>query len=130
MSYFDYEKNPYGIDKNAHYFVPLHPLEGILGLIYYTSSNSPEVFVECEIVEDEYKVDDGYKVKLRSLSPWFGSRTFYQQDFISFLESGRGFPIFKKESESEHVEYYSEREYLTDNVYVVLEGSQIVGGNN
>ena len=32
MSYFDYEKNPYGIDKNAHYFIPLHPLEGIPGL--------------------------------------------------------------------------------------------------
>lgn len=123
MPYFDWEKNPYGIDKNAHYFVSMHPLEDAFGLIYYTSSDSPEVFVECEIVEDEYKVDDGYKVKLRSLSPYFGSETFYQNDFISLLKSGH---IFKKESESDHVEYYSEREYLTDNVYVVLEGSQIV----
>lgn len=130
MSYFDCEKNPYGIDKNAHYFVPMRPLEGIPGLIYYTSLNSPQVFAECEIIEDNYKVDDGYKVELRSLNPCFGSRTFYQSDFISLLEHGKMFPIFKKESENEHVEYYSEREYLTNNVYVVLEGSQIVGGNN
>lgn len=126
MFYFDREKNPYNIDKNAHYFVPMHPLEGLFG-VFWTSSDTPEVFVECEIVEDRYKVDDGYKVTLHALDHRFGSETFYQGDFISLLENGHMFPVFKKENENEHVEYYSEREYLTDNVYVVLEGSQIVG---
>ena len=125
MSYFDREKNPYGIDKNAHYFVPLHPLEGCFG-VSFTSSNTPEILVECKINEDRYKVDDGYKVTLESLDPRFGTETFYQSDFYDCLYRNSNHKIFKKNSDNEHVEYYSEREYLTDNVYLVLVGTQIV----
>lgn len=57
----------YNIDKSAHYFVLMHPLESVLGLMFYTSSNTREKWVECEVVEERYKVEDEYKVELRSI---------------------------------------------------------------
>jgi hypothetical protein len=94
-------ENYYNIDKTAHYFVLMHPLEGIPGFITFTSSNSREKWVECKIVEDRYKVDDHYKVELQSIEPGYGSRVFYQMDFNQSLESGY---IVKKTSNKQHVE--------------------------
>ena len=81
------------IDKKAHYFTLLHPLEGVIipgmGLsITYTSSNTREKWVECEIVEDRHKVEDGYKVDLQSVEPGYGRDSFYLDTFLSFLEKG------------------------------------------
>ena len=59
------------IDRNAHYFLLMHPLEGVAipgyGAIVYTSSTTREKWVECEIVEERYKLEEGYKVELRSV---------------------------------------------------------------
>ena len=95
------KKNRYGIDKDAHYFILMHPLENCLGIIFYTSSNTREKWVECEVVEEYYKVDDGYKVELRSIELGYGKETFYQCDFASLMKSGM---IVKKDREDMHVE--------------------------
>lgn len=94
----------YNIDKSAHYFVLMHPLESVLGLMFYTSSNTREKWVECEVVEERYKVEDEYKVELRSIEPGYGKETFYQCDFNSLLQSGL---IVKKTSDDQHVEEIS-----------------------
>lgn len=110
------EANFYNIDKNAHYFVLMHPLEGF-GFFAFTSSSTREKWVECKIVEDRYKVDDGYKVTLKSIEDGYGWEHFYQSDFKSMLRTGSG--IVKKESAKQHVEEVFFVEPLTAAAYLV-----------
>lgn len=113
----------YDIDKGSHYFVLMHPLENVLGLVFYTSSNTREKWVECEVVEERYKVEDGYKVELRSIEPGYGKETFYQCDFNSLMQHGS---IVKKTREDQHVEEISWIEplcgtaNLVTNAYVIV----------
>ena len=102
------------IDKNAHYFVLLHPLEGLLDTPFvYTSSSTRERWVECVIVEDQYSLDFGYKVELVSIEPGYGHALFYVDDFIRDLE--RNIRVVKKEQNMECVEE-KWLEPLTENV--------------
>lgn len=116
-------KNAYGIDKTKHYFVPMHPVESIFG-ISFTTSSSEERLVECEIVEERYKVEDNYKVTLKSIEPGYGYEHFYQLDFKSLLASG---VIIEKTKDSQHVEKITLREplygeaYIEHDVYVIKE---------
>lgn len=41
--------NYYNIDTSAHYFVPMRPLQRVLGFFSFTSSSDPEHFIECEV---------------------------------------------------------------------------------
>ncbi len=54
------------IDKNSHYFLLMHPLEHeniIPGIVLtYTVPGSRAKWVECEIVEDKYKIDEVIKL--------------------------------------------------------------------
>lgn len=87
------------IDKTAHYYFLMHPLEGVMtpyGSIIYTSSTTREKWVEC-VIEDENE----YRVSLRSIEPGYGMRKFYREDFESFLQRGQ---IVKKEPGMECVE--------------------------
>lgn len=105
------------IDRNAHYFILMHPLEGfdIDGISFrYVSNRTREKWVECEIVEDRYKLEDGYKIDLKSIEPGYGRESFYIDDFIQFLNNYR---VFKKEPNMECVEETWD-EPLTDNVHV------------
>ena len=74
------------IDKNAHYFTLMHPLEAFMipgyGAIVMTSSDSREKWVECVVVE------------LRSIEEGYGKEEFYIEDFISLEKLGY---IVKKE---------------------------------
>ncbi len=102
------------IDKDAHYFVLLHPLEGIPGTPFvYTSSTTREKWVECVIVEDQYSLDMGYKVELVSIEPGYGHALIYIDDFIKDLD--RNIRVVKKEPNMECVEE-KWLEPLTDNV--------------
>ena len=107
------------IDRDAHYFVLMHPLEGVAipgyGAIVYTSSNTREKWVECEIVEERYKLSDGYKIELRSIEDGYGKESFYIEDFLSALQSCNH--IVKKEPDMECVEIEWE-EPLTPTVNV------------
>lgn len=79
--------NKYNIDTEAHYFILMHPLEGF-GPIVFTSNLTREKWVECQITESRYKIDNGYKVELMSLEEGYGKRSFYIEDFISLLNEG------------------------------------------
>lgn len=112
------------IDKTKHYFILMHPLENFYGLIYFTSSCTREKWVECEIVEDIYKVADGYKVTLQSVEQGYGRRSFYQEDFEKLLRDGY---ILEKTSDNQYVkeitwiEPLSSITYLKHSAYIVTE---------
>ena len=50
--------------------------------IVYKSNGTREKWVECEIVEERYKLDQGYKIELRALDEKYGKETFYIEDFL------------------------------------------------
>lgn len=90
-----------GIDK-VHFFVPMRPLNGFMGVCFTTSSN-PEYFTECYIDESQYKVKDKYKITLRAINPTFGYNHYYICDLLSLIKSGC---IFIKRSETDRVEQF------------------------
>lgn len=105
------------IDKSAHYFILMHPLEVFMvptfGAVVFTSSNTREKWVECIIDEsDGYKIEDGYNVVLRSVEPGYGKKSYDQLTFVSLLREGH---IVKKEPDMECVEE-KWSEPLTNNV--------------
>ena len=111
--------NEYNIDKNAHYFACMRPIQTCFGFISFTSSTDREKWVECEIDESRYKVDNGYKVTLRSIEEGYGRENYYQSDFKSLVKSGH---IIKKTSSTQHAELDKTYIPLTNNVYLVAEG--------
>ncbi len=107
------------VDRDAHYFVLMHPLEGIYipgyFSVFYTSNTTREKWVECVIVEENFRVDDGYKIELRSIEPGYGKETFYLDDFLKDLKNN--YRIVKKEPNMECVEEVW-NEPLTQNVFL------------
>lgn len=116
-------RNYYGINKNHHYFILMHPLESAFGIIFWTSSNTRKKWVECEIIEDNYKVDDNYKVQLRSIESGYGNETYYQSDFEQLLKEGF---IIEKTREDQHVEEIKWFEHLCGSAYLVTSGYVVV----
>ena len=120
--------NYYNIDKNAHYFILTRPLDyfPLLGMFIGKSYGFgyPEIWAEFEVVEEQYKVDDGYKIELRAIDPIYGKETFYQCDFESMVESGKN--IIKKTSDKQHVEEITWMEPLWENVRTVHVASVVV----
>lgn len=112
----------YGIDKTAHYFMevmrkgPVFP-----GLPFCLCDVDDTDWVECEIVEDRYRVDEGYKVTLRPIDTNFAHRDFYQDDFISLMESGH---IVKKEP-STNIEHIKFAEPIGRGMFVVTEANLV-----
>ena len=117
----------YNIDRDAHYFILTRPRE-ILPFIGWSCKSygpgCPEVWAEFKVVEEEYKIDDGYKIELRAIDPLYGKETFYQCDFESMVESGNC--IIKKTSEKQHVEEVTWMEPLWGNVRTVHTASVLV----
>lgn len=122
------EKNIYNIDKNAHYFVLMHPLEKIvvpyMGFaVCFKSSDSREKWVECVVVEDRYKVDDNYKITLKAIDENYGSETFYQMDFKTALKCG---DIVKKTDNNWHIEEEIWYTPLCGAAYIVTSAYKVV----
>ncbi len=120
------------IDKNAHYFLLMHPLEyfvipGLNFVCWYKSSSTREKWVECEIVEENYKLVDEYKIELRSIEEGYGKETFYVDDFISHVNNGY---IVKKTSPDMHcveehwIEPLTSNTYLHHSAYVLKKGKR------
>ena len=118
--------NYYNIDTNAHYFVPMRPVSRIPGFISFTSSNSPEYFVECEVQPYEIEGLD-YKCYLVPVNEEykynFGKKEFYSCDFKHLLEMSR---IIKKRHKGDHVENVRMAEYICGNAYIIHECEHIV----
>lgn len=109
-------ENFYNIDKTKHYFAQMHPYDAIIPMMGIALVNGNESnWVECEIVEDRYKVEDGYKVTLKPLNPNYSSYHFYQCDFASLLRSGH---IIEKTKDTMHVEHVEWAEPLTQNTFI------------
>lgn len=113
------------IDKNKHCFVRMQPINIVpfIGWTYTTSSDT-EKWVECEVVEDRYKLEDGYKVTLQSIENGYGREHFYQSDFESLINQGF---ILVKEGKSQHVELVKWYEPITPYVSVYHEAYVVVG---
>lgn len=95
------EPNYRNIDKEAHYFCLMQPIETFMGMISFTSSDSPWLWFECVVDESRYKVDDNYKITLRAINGC-AYEHYYQDDFLMLIREGR---IVKKTSESLHAEF-------------------------
>jgi len=74
--------------ENCMFLVPMRPLDTYFGFISFTSSNDTEVIVPAKIDEDRYKVNENYKITLKSIYPKFGKENFYTSDLESMIESG------------------------------------------
>lgn len=114
--------NPYNIDKTAHYFMeamrkgPCLPFSSLC----LCDPNDTD-WTECEIVEDRYIVDEGYRVTLRPIDEHFAREDFYQEDFVSLMKSGH---IVKKEP-STHIEHIKFAEPIGCGLYVVTEANLV-----
>lgn len=117
----------YNISKDNHYFLQMSKLNNVYFMgekfISYKSSSDQKRWVECEIVEDTYKVSDRYKVELKALDEQYGSETFYQSDFCSLMKDGY---IIEKTSENQHVEKIRWYEPLAYNTPLVCEAYVLV----
>lgn len=120
--------NYYNIDATAHYFVPMRPVSHFAGIISFTSSNSPEYFVECEVQPYDIEGID-YKCYLVPVTEecryHFGREEFYSCDFKGLLEKGY---IIKKENDDDHVEFVSMEEPICGKAVIRHEGQRIVRG--
>ena len=121
-------KNYYNIDTSAHYFVPMRPLQRVLGFFSFTSSNDPEYFVECEVQPYDIEGID-YKCYLVPVTEEckynFGKEEFYTSDFKSRLKEGC---IIKKEHEDDHVEFVDMEEPICGKAVIRHQGQCIVRG--
>lgn len=117
----------YNIDKNKHYFLLMTKLHNVyfMGekILSYKSEPSEETWVECRIVEDRYKVSDGYKVELKALDDQYGSESFYQSSFVDLVRDGY---IIEKTSNKQHVEKITWYEQLSYNTPLVCEAYVLV----
>ena len=110
----------YTIDKNAHYYLLMRPLEGVI-LPYGPNRCSREKWVECEVVEDNYKISEGYKVEFSSIEDGYGRESFYLDDFESLQKYGC---IVKKTedmccAEEEWIEPITNMAYVYHRAYVL-----------
>lgn len=108
--------------NNIRFWILMHPVNNILG-ICFTCSSDPEYWVECKVVEDRYKVSDGYKITLQPLDERFAREHYYQEDFKSLVESGY---IVPKKSNKDHVERICNYEDIGCGLYIQTEGWVVV----
>ena len=74
---------------NVMFMVPMRPTKTMFGLIAYKSSSDPTATVPCQIdLDSRYKVEDNYKVTLKSTYEGFGSESFYISDLEQIIRSG------------------------------------------
>ncbi len=117
------EKNYRNIDKEAHYFCLMRPIETFMGIISFTSSDTPFEWFECFVDENRYKVDDNYKITLRAVNGC-AYEHYYQDDFMSLMRQGL---IVKKTSDKMHAEIVDFIEPIPGTIaYLHHQGSVLV----
>ncbi len=117
------EKNYRHINKDIHYFCLMHPIQSFFGISFTTSSDEPE-WLECEVVEDRYKVDDNSKSTLRAINGC-AREHYYQDDFLSLIYEGF---IIPKTSDDMHIEVVSFNEPIPNSIaYIHHDGQCVVG---
>ena len=74
--------------ENCMFLVPMRPVRTYFGLISLTSSSDPEIIVPSKVTEERYKLDDNYKITLKSVYDGFGREHYYISDLESLISSG------------------------------------------
>ena len=77
----------YGVE-NLKFVIKLRPLRGF-SWFKYTTSRDKEQEVICEVFENRYKIEDGFKITLRSIDPRFGTKTYFIHDIEILIRNGR-----------------------------------------
>lgn len=90
-------------------------------------SGNRETWTECKIDEDRYKVEDGYKITIRSLDPSFSYEHYYQHDFMQMMEAGF---IVVKTNNSQHIEHVKWIDGDCCGIPIVHEADIVVNGDN
>lgn len=110
------------IELGKRYFLRMRPVRSLpfIGL-GFTSSNDPDPWVECEVVEN--RIPSSSKVTLQAILDGFGKEEFYRLDFDSLVKSGH---IIEKTREDQHVEFVRWNEPLTPTVCVEHSGFIVV----
>lgn len=83
--------------KNIRFIVPMQALsyQGLIPGIAFRVGDTPKDQVECEIVEDRYTVEDGYKITLQAVNRLkYGRDHYYQCDLASLLRRDPDFRMF------------------------------------
>jgi len=108
--------------ENVRFFAQMEQIEAILpwGMAMVSSNNT--TWVECKIDEDRYKVEEGYKLTLKSLDPRFTYNHYYQSDFESLVKEGC---ILIKDNEDAYIEHIKWSEPLFGNVCVIHEADVV-----
>lgn len=110
------------IELGKRYFLRMRPVRRLPFIGWgFTSSNDPDLWVECEVVEN--RIPSSSKVTLQAVLDGFGKKEFYRYDFDSFVESGF---IIEKTREDQHIEFVKWNEPLTPTVYVEHSGFIVV----
>lgn len=115
--------NCQNINKNIHYFCKMRPIQSFLGISFTSSSDELEWF-ECYVDEDRYKVDDNYKITLRSVDG-HAYEHYYQDDFLQLMWEGF---IVPKTSDDIHVEHVSFDEPIPNTIACIHHEGQILVG--
>lgn len=74
--------------ENCLFLVPMQPVQTIFGLISFTSSEDEEKIVPAKICENRYKVEEDYKISLRSIDPKYGVQHYYKYDLRQLIDQG------------------------------------------
>ena len=112
------------INKNKNYFCMMHKIEYVMPELGICVSTGNKSWCECRVVEDRYKVSEGYKVTLQPLDDNFLSAHFYQSDFISLLRDGY---IIEKSSGAARIKFVRWYEKITPTVCLEHSGYIVTG---
>jgi hypothetical protein len=108
--------------ENVRFFAQMERIEAILPWGMAMTSSNNITWVECKIDESRYKVEEGYKLTLKSLDPNYTYNHYYQSDFESLVKEGC---ILVKDNEADHIQHITWAEPLCGNIYVVHEADVV-----
>jgi hypothetical protein len=107
------------------YFIPSAPIKILpfIGWGMRSGDIRDKTWAEFEVIEDRYKIADGYKIELQSINPQFGRETFYQRDFKDLIKAGC---IIEKTNEHQHVKHIKWAEPLLNGINLIHEADIVV----
>lgn len=88
-------------------------------------SGNRETWTECRIDETRYKIEDGYKITIKSIDPFFSYDHYYQHDFMEMVKAGF---IIVKERDNQYIKHVKWIERDCCGVPIVHEADVVMNG--
>lgn len=106
--------------ENIRFFALMNPVSTAIPFMGICLTDDNKFgWALCKIDETRYKIEDGYKITLRSIDPHYSYEHYYQSDFNSSIERGFIIPALKNEKgETPYIEHFIGREEVAPNAYV------------